>query len=137
MSVRLEMQGLSELRQALQNLPEDLTDEASTIVEQHALEAEHQIVEGYPERSGRLRRGVRRDHYRGRFTTHWIVRSRAPHSHLFERGTARRQTAKGANRGSMPAAPEAQRMVPKVIRRRRAMVEALKDLVRRVGFKVD
>lgn len=137
MSVKLEMQGLAELRKALEQLPEELTEEASTIVGQHALQAQQQVVDAYPSRSGRLKRGVTKDHYRGRFTTHWIVKSRAPHAHLFERGTGQRQTAKGANRGRMPPAPSGQAMIPIVIRRRRAMVEALKDLVRRAGFTVD
>lgn len=133
---KLEMVGLKELHRDLANLPEELTDEASLIVGQHALEAQTQVVDAYPSRTGRLKRGVTKDHYRGRFTTHWIVKSRAPHAHLFERGTGQRQTARGANRGRMPPAPSGQAMVPIVIRRRRVMVEALKDLVRRAGFLV-
>jgi hypothetical protein len=37
----------------------------------------------------------------------------------------------------MPAAAENEKMIPIVIRRRRVMVEALKDVVRKAGFQVN
>jgi hypothetical protein len=136
-SVRLEMQGLAELRAALRQLPQEMTDEAATIVDAHARLAESQIKQNYPQGpTGNLRRGVTRDHYKSGFTARAIVKSRAKHASIFENGTQTRRTANGANRGRMPAPPESQRMIPVVIRRRKAMVEALKDLVRRAGFQV-
>lgn len=138
MGVKLQMQGLMELRQALRNLPEDLTDEASAIVQAHADDAQARIVRAYAEGpTGNLRRGVTKDHYKSRFTTNAIVRSRAKHAWLYERGTGARRTDKGANRGRMPEAPESNKMIPIVVKKRRQMVEALKIMVRRAGFQVD
>jgi hypothetical protein len=136
-AVKLEMQGLAELRKALQELPEHLNDEASAIVQAHAEDAQRRIQQGYPQGpTGNLRRGVVKDHYKSRFTTNAIVRSRAKHSSIYERGTQSRRTSRGANRGVMPEAPEPNRMIPIVVRKRKQRVEALKDLVRRNGFQV-
>jgi hypothetical protein len=135
---RLELRGLDELRAALRNLPGDLAEEAAVIVEAQAAEAERSIEAGYPEGpTGNLRRGVVRESNRSKFGVAAIVRSRAPHAHLFEAGTKPRRTAKGANRGAMPPAAEAQRFVPKAIRARARMFSALKDLVRRAGLVVE
>jgi hypothetical protein len=126
------------LRAALRALPEELTDEAGAIVEANANEAARRTEQGYPQGpSGRLRRGVKleREHA-GRFGVQMRLRSKAPHSHIFERGTQARRTANGANRGKMPAADQSQRMIPIVVRRRKVMTEALKNLVRRAGFQV-
>jgi hypothetical protein len=137
-SVKLELKGLAELRQALRQLPENLNDEASAIVQSHAEDAQRRIVNAYAEGpTGNLRRGVVKDHYKSRFTSSAIVRSRAKHAWMYENGTQSRRTSKGANRGRMPQAPEQNRMIPIVVRKRRQMVEALKDLVRRAGFQVD
>lgn len=138
MSVRLQMQGLTEFQQALRQLPEELTDEASAIVQAHAEDAQQRIQRAYTEGpTGNLRRGVVKESYKSRFTTNAIVRSRAKHAWLYEKGSQPRRTATGANRGRMPEAPEANRMIPIVIRKRKQMVEALKGLVRRAGFQVD
>lgn len=134
---RLELKGLTEFQRALRALPAELTEEASAIVLGQGEEAERQIEAAYPEGpTGNLRRGVTVERNTSKFTTRAIVRSRARHAHLFERGTGPRRTGKGWNRGRMPEAPEHQRMVPIVIRRRRVMVAALKELCRRAGFQV-
>lgn len=137
MSVTLQMNGLTELYRDLRRLPTDLADEAGTIVIAHAELAERQIETGYPEGpTGNLRRGVTTEKNRSKFGSSAIVRSRAKHAFIFEKGTVGRRTSKGYNRGRMPEANVAQQMIPKVIRARRRMVEALKDLVRRAGFEV-
>jgi hypothetical protein len=137
-SSKLVFGGLTEFQRALHALPDDLRQEADAIVQAQAEEAQRQIRTAYPEGpTGNLRRGVTREINSSKFTSRAIVRSRAPHSHLFERGSRDRRTAKGWNRGRMPEAPESQRMIPIVIRRRRAMVAALVDLVRRAGFQVN
>lgn len=137
MSSRLELKGMDEFRRALRELPEDLAQEASAIVLAQGEEAQRQIRTAYPQGpTGNLKRGVTVEHNTSKFTTRAIVRSRAKHSSLFERGTKPRRTSKGWNRGTMPEAPESQRMIPIVIRRRRAMVAALIELVRRAGFQV-
>lgn len=136
-TTRLELKGLTEFQRALRQLPDDLVDEAGAIVIAQAEEAQRQIRTAYPQGpTGNLRRGVTIERNRSKLATHAIVRSRAKHAHLFERGTGPRRTASGANRGRMPTAPESQQMIPIVVRRRRAMVAALKDLVRRAGFQI-
>jgi hypothetical protein len=137
-AVKLQMDGLSELRDALRKLPEHLADEAGVIVQAHADDAQRRIQQAYPEGpTGNLRRGVTKEHYQSRFTSSAIVRSRAKHAWLYERGTQSRRTRTGASRGQMPQAPDPNRMIPIVVRKRKQMVEALKDLVRRAGFQVD
>lgn len=137
MSSRVILDGLREFKQHLRNLPEHLKDEGGVIVEAQAQEAERRIQQAYPQGpTGNLRRRVSRDSQRSRFGASSTVRSRAQHAHIFERGTGPRRTRSGANRGSMPQGLEEERMIPIVVRRRRIMVEALKDLVRRAGFQV-
>lgn len=137
-NTRLEMKGLDELRRQLRELPEELAREANTIVATQADLAKEQIQRAYPEGpTGNLKRGVTVTHEQARYGASAIVRSRAKHASLFERGTTVRHTSNGANRGRMPQAPENERMIPIVVRRRRAMVQALIELVRRAGFQVD
>lgn len=137
MSVRLEFDGMAELRAALKAMPSELTHEASAIVVSHAEEAERLVESAYPQGpTGRLRRGVRTQRNLSRTIASAIVKSTAPHSHLFERGTGARRTRKGWNRGRMPVAPESQRMVPIAIRVRRRMVNQLIAMVERAGFTV-
>jgi hypothetical protein len=137
-STRLQMNGLAEFRAQLRNLPEDLAQEAGAIVMALAESAQQAVQQAYPEGpTGNLRRGVtvnRAD--ASRFGVRAIVRSRARHSHMFEFGTKTRQTRKGANRGMMPQAPESQRMIPIMQRRRRVMVQALIGVVKKAGFVV-
>lgn len=137
MSVTLRFDGLEELRQALRKLPETLATEAAAIVVEHAQLAHDQIQNGYPQGpTGNLKHRVTITKQSSRVTTKATVSSRAPHAWIFEHGTHRRVTSHGANRGRMPPASDAQAMIPKVIRVRRQMMEALKDLVVRAGFEV-
>jgi len=145
--------GLQEFKNALKNLPAELTEEAGAIVVSHAYEAER-LVEGvYPIRTtntnpgpnrksrwtppGNLRKGVRTTvENSSRFGASATVRSGAQHSHLFEKGTGTRRTSSGANRGRMPAAPPNQQMIPIVIRVRRRMVTQLIQMVQKAGLVV-
>jgi len=137
-SVKLQLDGLAELRAALRNLPEHLTDEATGIVQKAATAAEQRVVANYPQGpTGNLRRRVSTEHQGSRLTATSRVRSRAPHASIFENGTKPRRNKKGQNRGQMREPQEAQKMVPVVVRERRRMVEELKDMVRRNGFQVD
>lgn len=140
MSSKLELKGLTEFQRALHNLPEDLAEEASVVVQAQADEARRQIQVAYAEGpTGNLRRGVTKEENRSKFTSRGIVRSRAKHANLWEQQTPpkKRRTAKGYNRGTMRATPDNQKMIPIAIRRRRVMVEALKDIVRKAGFQVN
>lgn len=139
MPTKLELKGLTEFQKALHNLPGDLAEEASVIVQAQADEAQRQIRAAYPEGpTGNLRRGVTKEQNVSRFTSRGIVRSRAKHAHLFEQQTPpkKRQTDKGYNRGTMRATPDNEKMIPIAIRRRRAMKAALIDIVKRAGFQV-
>ena len=137
MSFRLTLEGLDELRAALRQLPEALATEASDIVSAHANAAERDIVGGYPQGStGNLRNRVTIEHDRTKVSVSARVRSRSPHAHLFEDGTARRQTTKGYNRGRMPVAPQDQSMIPKAIRWRARMYARLAAMLEREGFEV-
>lgn len=138
MSARVQINGLPSLRQALQQLPQELAQEAHAIVQAHAEGAARDIQQGYPEGpTGNLRRGVTTQVNMSRFGGAAVVRSRARHSTIFEKGTGRRQTARGWNRGVMPAASRDQQMVPKAIEWRRRMNRALIDLLRRNGLEVN
>lgn len=134
MSVRLEWQGLEELRTALRTLPADLTGEASHIVEGSANAAAADIKAAYPVRTGTLRNHVTVTHFeKGRFSAGAIVKNTAKHAHLFEIGTQARHTRLGANRGAMPPGRV---FVPAVMRRRRQMYQQLKALLERKGLWV-
>jgi hypothetical protein len=139
MAVRLQLQGMTEFRAALRQLPEDLADEAGVIVQAQAENVAGQIESGYPQGpTGNLKRGVTvASSSASRFGAGAIVRSRAPHASIFEKGTTQRRTGKGWNRGAMPQPDVSQRMIPKVIRARQRMMAALIDLVRRAGFQVE
>ena len=137
MSMRLQLIGMAELRQALRQLPEELTAEAQAIVESHAEDAARQVEAAYPEGpTGNLRRGVSLKSEGSRLGVLATLRSRAHHAHLYEGGTRLRRTSTGANRGVMPKAPEGERMIPIVVRARRRMVAALIQLVEKAGFQV-
>jgi len=128
---------MKELREALRRLPEELTGEAGHIVEGIANGAASEIRRAYPSRSGRLIGGVVVTKFeRGKVAAGAIVKSSAPHAHLFEFGTSSRRTGRGWNRGQMPDAPESERMVPIVVKARRRMYSLLADLLRRTGFVV-
>ncbi len=135
MGVQVVWTGLQELRRALRDLPQELTDEAQDIVQARAERVAQDTKTSYPERTGNLTRGVRISRRQGgRFGARVEVRSTAPHSHMYEQGTKRRSTRAGANRGVMPAANI---LIPIAIRQRRAMYEDLIAVVRRAGFRVD
>lgn len=131
---RLTFEGLSELREALRNLPDDLRGEARHIVEAAANGAAAQIQGAYAVDDGDLRDGVYvRPSEVGTFGAGAIVVSKAPHAHLYEFGSQVRRTKAGANRGAMPPKPT---FVPIVIRKRRQMQEQLIDLLVRHGLVV-
>lgn len=138
MSVKLNFEGMNELRTALQNLPDDLAAEAEGIVTATAQDAKSSIQQGYPVGpTGNLQKRVTMaSNAAHRAASVAIVKSAAPHAWIFEKGTRNRITRKGARRGRMPQAPESERMLPKVIRLRARMTNQLIEVVRRAGFEV-
>ena len=133
MSAGVRWTGMTELQRALRDAPLTIRAEAMQIV-RHATQATAaDITTRYAVGStGNLRRGVRTE-YPGPEVLIGVVRSTAPHAHIWEFGTKRRQNRRGANRGRMPARPT----TPGVARRRRAqMFTSLIALVQRLGFEV-
>lgn len=132
----MKFDGMAELRAELRNLPAELTAEASGIVDGAADSAAGEIRAAYEEHrvSGNLARGVRVTRQdAGKWAAGAIVKSTAPHSHLFEYGSQARHTDIGANRGSMPPRPT---FVPIVMRKRREMYGKLKAMLVRHGLQV-
>lgn len=133
-SNRFRFDGLADLRADLRKLPEELRDDASQIVIDAADGAASDIVEDYPERTGKLKKGVKVQRLTGsRFFAGAIVRNTAKHAFLWENGTQARHTELGANRGAMPPGNV---FVPNVLRRRRQMYDQLKALIASKGLTV-
>ena len=134
--VTLSFQGLAELKDALGKLPEQLKGPATQIVIEAAYSAQREIVAAYPKGpTGKLKRGVQVTVQKiGQFGVAAQVRSRAPHSWLYEHGTTARKTKKGWNRGTMPDAPDV--FIPAMVRYRRAMYLKLAELIRSTGLIV-
>ena len=129
----LRIDGLTQLQAALRALPDHLVSEAAVIVTAQAETASDLIGAAYPTRTGRLRRGLQVQAYGNRASATAVVRSRAPHAHLYEFGTGARRWANGKQTGTMPAARV---FIPIAIQRRKIMLAALVDLVRRAGLDV-
>jgi hypothetical protein len=138
MGASLKFDGMAELRAALHRMPEELANEARDIIGEIAYSAAGDIRSAYPSRTGNLIRGVVVTRVeKGKLTAGAVVKSGAPHAHLFEYGTSTRHNRKGANRGAMPKPPEQQRMIPIIQRARRRMYALLADMLRRHGFLVE
>ena len=151
--IQLQMDGLDEFCDALRRLPQDLADEAATVVLDYAQRAQREVQNGYPVRTTNLnRRSSRTGRWfppgilKARVTvlknkalvsTSALVQSRAPHAWIYENGTRNRSTDKGYDRGEMPEAPVERKMIPKVVRIRAQMKLALIEIVRRAGFEVN
>jgi len=151
-NIKMQMDGLEELRKALEKLPEHLIEEATGIILTHAEQAQREVQDAYPVRTTNLnRRSARTGKWfppgilkarvhilkdRGLVFARALVQSRAPHAWMYENGTVARRTDKGWNRGRMPEAPLDKKMIPRVIRIRARMVKALIALVERAGFEV-
>lgn len=131
---RIVFSGLEELRAALTKLPEDLKNEAKSIVRGAADEAAYEVRQKYPRGTGNLRNGVRvTSQASGSFGVGATVRNDAPHAWIFENGTQTRRTRRGWNRGVMPPGRV---FVPTMRKHRRAMYEELKVTLRSHGLLV-
>jgi hypothetical protein len=134
---RFVFEGLAELKEALRNLPADLTNESSHIIEGAANGAVATIKGNYARgKTGNLIKGVKVEFGRSQFGASATVTSAAKHAYLYEHGTQVRHTAAGANRGVMPPAPPGRAFIPVMIRARRRMYEQLADLLKRNGLLV-
>jgi hypothetical protein len=133
-TVRINFEGLNELRDGLSHLTQELTDKASAIVSATAQQVDLEVQANYPSRTGNLKRGVSFKVERSGVSTRGVVRSAAPHAHLIENYTGnRRETRSGANRGVMPASPIDERVGPRASRARHRMYDQLIEIVKEAG----
>jgi hypothetical protein len=140
LSNRFAFTGLEELKQALRSLPDDLSNEAGVIVQQHAYTAAQAIRDAY---SQHRVTGFLADHVvveqkdLGRFGVGMVVRNKSPHAWWFENGTqARHYTGAwktGKLLGKMPARPT---FIPIMMRFRASMWTGLAELLRQHGLTV-
>jgi bacteriophage HK97-gp10 putative tail-component len=134
-SAGVDLVGLDELRASLRAMPAAIGARADQIVQSSAEIAARRISTAYARKTGTLADRVRVTKQAGREAA-YIVRSGAPHAHLYEKGTRRRTTRHGANRGQMPAAPRNRAMIPIAIEERARMIQALAAMLRGYGFAV-
>jgi hypothetical protein len=131
--IQFQFKGLEALKTALRALPAELTVEASHIIEAAGNRAVLDLKRGYPVVTGKLRDRVEVTFTQSGVSSRALVRSRAPHAHLYEYGTEARHTALGANRGRMPPR---HLFGATMARNRREMWNALRALLERAGLKV-
>lgn len=133
---QLRLDGLSELRAALRQLPAGLAKDGADRVEAATERARAALVRTYPHGdTGKLRAGVRSKIERSGVAVVGTVISSSPHAHLWEFGTQNRHTRQGWNRGRSPS-HHREGLVPIAQRERRAMNGELVDIVRQAGFEV-
>lgn len=118
--------GMPELIAGLARMGEHVQREAAGITRSAAQVMAARVVSQYPSHTGTLRSRVVVESLS---PLRQKVRSKAPHAHLFEKGTVNRRTAStGANRGRMPARPT---FIPEAVRARGRMVDELIALLKR------
>jgi bacteriophage HK97-gp10 putative tail-component len=135
-SNRLELNGLSELRAALRSLPADLAQNAAEFVDEATQHTASSLRQAYPlGETGKLRAGVQVSVTRTQFGVMGTVKSTSPHAHLWEFGTAVRQTRQGWNRGVSPS-HHRDGLIPIAVRNRKTLNGHLVGLVRQAWFEV-
>jgi hypothetical protein len=129
---RLVIEGLAELKEALSNLPQELVDEASGVVDTKASVAAREIRANYPE--GPLRDSVEVLSFaHSAFSAGVYIVVNDPIAFIFENGTELR-FYKGQARGRMPAAHA---FIPPMVRHRRDMYRELKTMLESHGITVE
>jgi len=133
-SARVELKGFDELIAALTVAPVEIRAEGLQIVRRVTEGARQEIAAAYSQHTvtGTLAKRVTAEFPSTQILI-GIVKSRAPHSHLFEFGTKQRRTATGANRGTMPAVDPAI-FVPIARHWRAQMFDGLLAMMRAKGF---
>jgi hypothetical protein len=132
MSGRVEVRGLEELKQYLASMPEHMNQLAIPLVRTATEGTAAAVRQAYPQKTGTLAKRVRTS-YPASHLAIGLVSSQAPHSHIFEFGTQGRRTARGANRGRMPATPTTPAIA---VRFRETLFTALVNMLRGAGFDV-
>ena len=138
----LTIEGLTELRDALRKLPDDLAHEANVIVQAHAERAAQLMDAQYAQHevTGNLRNSltVSNENAYFRFGARWVVKNTAPHAWWAENGTQMRQTLNpnvpfGPKKGAMKPLHI---FIPIAQQQRRLMVHALIGVVNKAGMYV-
>lgn len=136
MPASVKWSGLEELKTHLRNLPSELTQEASPIVDHAAEVTKASLIQSYPVGdTGKLRQGVSVKLDEGASGVRATVISKSPHAHLWEFGTQVRATRQGWNRGKGPSHYN-QGLIGIAMGWRRRMHQQLIDVVRKAGFDV-
>jgi hypothetical protein len=156
-SAKVTLDGFEALVRHITDSPQVIRDEGMGIVSEESTGAETEIAGKYPVRA--YGRNADRGTLRGRVRTEFpsssilvaVVRSTAPHSHLYEFGTRDRytgarnwRTSKGERRSKSTGkrwafrgkSPEHPVTVPIARARRSRMTRRLAEMVRRQGYEV-
>lgn len=138
MAARFEWKGLQELRVLMQQLPAAVMGEARHIVQDTTNGAAVRIRSNYSAHvhTGRLRDSVKVSMKETPRRITGTVKTTAPHAHLFEFGTAARQTSQGVKRGIMLPAPPAHAFLPVIEQDGRRMIARFIDVLRRHALEV-
>jgi hypothetical protein len=129
----IKIDGLTELRAALKEMPPAVVREATVIVHAQAEAAANEIRGAYPVHTGNLRNHVRVELAGDAVSATARVKNTAKHAYIFESGTGPRHWANGKNTGTMPVGKV---FIPIAMQRRRIMLAALIDLVERSGLHI-
>jgi hypothetical protein len=124
--------GLREFYDSLRQLPDDLVGEANDIFSAQASAAIGEMTDQYGEKTGNLKRGLRVEVMNTRFGVDILVRNRAFHSGIYEKGTKVRKNRYG-NRGQMPKNAVFGR---NMVKHRRAAYRAVVAMMRRNGLVI-
>jgi hypothetical protein len=133
MGVTVDLEGIDELTQALQNMADHLTNEALEIVATAAADTMTELKSVYPD--GPMRAAVHVEDRSVQYQARFVVVSPTDEAEWWEFGTQNRHTQKGWNRGAEPAHRD-RGLLPIAVRHRKAMRAALVAMVQREGFDV-
>lgn len=135
---RVEITGLYELRHFFAVANDEMRAEAKVIVHDVTERAVDEMRATYPVGPTGNLRGRVRALYPQTGELVGVAIAQAPHAHLWEFGTKKRQTKAGANRGRMwgKTPKPAQVAVPIATRLRTEMFHRLVDVIRKFGFEV-
>jgi hypothetical protein len=130
--------GLDELIEQLRQLPRELTDEASSIMEAFAQKAEREIYNAYPDVTGDLRDHLSTKTERTEFGVIVTVKNSSKLAYIYENGTAARHyiTKRNGVKHLTGAMPVGNAFIPPMSRNRRAAYEAIAKLMEAKGLEV-
>lgn len=134
----VQLTGFDELIQQLTDAPDHIREQGFVIVREETEGARTEIETAYAQKfkrkTGNLVKRVK-TLYPSETLLVGIVQSTAPHSHLVDFGTKKRQNAAGANRGSVKE--QTPKIVPTIAQKRRVrMMRRLTQMLERMGFQV-